>query len=122
MSNNPTKLGVAPNVAGLLCNLPCIGFIFSIVAVVVEKENRFVRFHALQSLLLHGAMLVCAIAVQIASLVAVMIMGLLGFLINLVGVLVAFGFLGTQIFMMVKAFGKEEFRLPLIGDLAAQWV
>ncbi len=121
MSNNQTKLGVAPNISGLLCNVPCIGFIYSIVAVVVEKENRFVRFHALQSLLLHGAMLVCAIAVQIASLVAVMVMGLLGFLISLAGVLVAFGFLGAQIFMMVKAFGNEEFRLPLIGDLAAQW-
>ena len=40
-----TNLGVAPNVAGLLCYAPCcIGLIFSIVAVSVVKLNRFLRF------------------------------------------------------------------------------
>ena len=46
-----TNLGVAPNVGGLLCYAPCcIGLIFSIVAVIVEKQSRFLRFHAFQSL------------------------------------------------------------------------
>ena len=51
-----TNLGVAPNVGGLLCYVPCcIGLIFSIVVAIVEKQSRFVRFHAFQSLLFHGA-------------------------------------------------------------------
>ena len=57
-----TNLGVAPNVGGLLCYVPCcIGFIFSIVVAIVEKQSRFVRFHAFQSLLLHAAVLVIGI-------------------------------------------------------------
>jgi uncharacterized membrane protein len=123
MSNNETKLGMAPSVAGLLCNTPCcIGFVFSIVAAVVEKENRFVRFHAFQSLLLHGAWLVVGIAIQIAGIVAGMVMGALAALAWLFSLVVAVAFLGAQIFLMIKANNNEEFRLPVIGDMAASWL
>ena len=123
MTDNQTKLGVAPNVAGLLCNVPCcIGFIFSIVAVVVEKENKFVKFHAFQSLLLHGAAFVCGFALQVLSIVVSMVMGALGGLIGLLGLPLGLALLGAQIFMMVKANANEEFKLPVIGDLATQWV
>jgi uncharacterized membrane protein len=123
MSNNETKLGMAPNVAGLLCNVPCcIGLVFSIVAVVVEKENRFVRFHAFQSLLLHGVGFVCSIAVQIASIVAGMVLGALGALVGLLGMVVGLAFLAAQILMMIKANNNEEFKLPVIGDMATKWV
>ena len=57
-----TNLGLAPNVAGLLCYVPCcIGFVFSVVAAIVEKQSRFVRFHAFQSLLLHAAAFVLGV-------------------------------------------------------------
>ena len=123
MSDNQTKLGVAPNVGGLLCNVPCcIGFIFSIVAVVVEKDNKFVRFHAFQSLLLHGVGFVCGFALQVLSIVAGMVVGALGGLIGLLGLPLGLAFLGAQIFMMIKANNNEEFKLPVIGDMATQWV
>jgi uncharacterized membrane protein len=123
MSDNQTKLGVAPNVGGLLCNVPCcIGFIFSIVAVVVEKDNKFVRFHAFQSLLLHGVGFVCGFAIQVLSIVAGMVVGALGGLIGLLGMPLGLAFLGAQIFMMIKANNNEEFKLPVIGDMATQWV
>lgn len=123
MSDNQTKLGVAPNVGGLLCNVPCcIGFIFSIVAVVVEKDNKFVRFHAFQSLLFHGAGFVCGFALQVLSIVAGMVVGALGGLIGLLGLPLGLAFLGGQIFMMIKANNNEEFKLPVIGDMATQWV
>ena len=55
-STGQTNLGVAPNVGGLLCYVPCcIGLIFSVVAAIVEKQSRFLRFHAFQSLLFHAA-------------------------------------------------------------------
>lgn len=123
MSNNETKLGMAPNVAGLLCNTPCcIGFVFSIVAAVVEKENRFVRFHAFQSLLLHGVGFVCSIAIQIASVVAGMVMGALGALVGLLSLVFGVAFLAAQVFLMIKANNNEEFKLPVIGDMAANWL
>lgn len=123
MSDNQTKLGVAPNVGGLLCNVPCcIGFIFSIVAVVVEKDNKFLRFHAFQSLLLHGAGFVLGFGIQVVSIVVSMALGALGGLIGLLGLPLALALLGAQIFMMIKANGNEEYRLPVIGDMAANWV
>lgn len=123
MSNNETKLGMAPNVAALLCNTPCcIGFVFSIVAVIVEKENRLVRFHAFQSLLLHGVWFVVGIAIQIAGIVAGMVMGALAALVWLFSLVVGLAFLGAQIFLMIKANNNEEFRLPVIGDMAANWL
>ena len=123
MSDNQTKLGVAPNVGGLLCYVPCcIGFIFSIVAVVVEKENKFVRFHGFQSLLLHGVGLVCVIAVQIVTLVLGMISSILALVFSLLGLVIGVGLLVAVIFMMIKANNNEEYALPVIGDMAKQWV
>ncbi|MEO8501306.1 MAG: DUF4870 domain-containing protein [Vicinamibacteria bacterium] len=123
MTDNQTKLGVAPNVGGLLCYVPCcIGFIVSIVVAVIEKENKFLRFHAFQSLLVHAAAIVCGIAFWILSMIAGMIFGLLALGVSLVSLLVSFGFLGALIFMMIKANNNEEYKLPVIGDMAAQWV
>jgi uncharacterized membrane protein len=123
MSDNQTKLGVAPNVGGLLCYVPCcIGLLVSIVVAVIEKENKFLRFHAFQSLLVHGAAIVCGIAFWILSMVAGMIFGLLALGVSLVSLLVSLGFLAALVFMMIKANNNEEFKLPVIGDMAAQWV
>jgi uncharacterized membrane protein len=123
MSDNPTKLGVAQNVGGLLCNVPCcIGFIVSIVAAVIEKDNKFVRFHAFQSLLLHGAAFVLLFAIQVLSIVVSMAMGALGGLIGLIGMPVGLACLIAQIVLMMKANNNEEFMLPVIGDMAKQWV
>ena len=124
MSDNQTKLGVAPNVGGLLCNVPCcIGFIFSIVAVVVEKDNKFVRFHAFQSLLLHGAALVVGIGLNVLQAVLGFSgLGAIGLLLSLVGLVVGLGMLALTIYMMIKANAGEEIQLPVIGPMAKGWV
>jgi uncharacterized membrane protein len=118
-----TNLGVAPNVGGLLCYVPCcIGLIFSIVAAIVEKQSRFLRFHAFQSLLFHAAAFVLAIALQVLQIVlAIIHLGALGLLISLFHVLIGVGLLGISIFLMIKANGNEEFELPVIGEMAKKW-
>jgi uncharacterized membrane protein len=119
-----SDLGMAPNVGGLLCYVPCcIGLVFSVVAAIVEKRNRFVRFHAFQSLLLHGAMIVLWIAlmgVQIA--LGVVGLGAVGLLMHLLAWVVGVALLGLTIFLMIKANAGEELELPVIGPLARQWV
>ena len=121
--SNPTKLGMEQNVAGLLCNAPCcVGFIFSIVAAVVEQDNRFVRFQAFQSLLFHAVGLVCSVVINAASIIVGMVVGALGGLIGLLGMPLGLAFLGVQILLMIKANNNEEFKLPVIGDMAAKWV
>jgi uncharacterized membrane protein len=118
-----TNLGVAPNVGGLLCYVPCcIGLIFSVVAAIVEKQSRFLRFHAFQSLLFHGAAIVLAVGLQVLQIVLAMVnLGALGLLISLLHLLIAVGLLGISIFLMIKANGNEEFELPVIGEMARKW-
>jgi uncharacterized membrane protein len=118
-----SNLGMAPNVGGLLCYVPCcIGLIFSVVVAIVEKQSRFMRFHAFQSLLLHAAALAVSIALQLVQIILGIIhLGAVGLLLGLVGMVIGVGFLGLSIFMMIKANGGEEFALPVIGDMARKW-
>jgi uncharacterized membrane protein len=121
---NQTNLGMAPNLAGLLCYVPCcIGLVFSIVAAIVEKQSRFVRFHAFQSLLLHAAVIVLAIGVLVVKIVLAMTgLGLVSLLISAVQLLLGLGLLAVSVVLMLKANSGEEFELPVIGPMARQWV
>ena len=118
-----TNLGVAPNVGGLLCYVPCcIGLIFSVVAAIVEKQSRFVRFHAFQSLLIHGAFVVVWIAIWgVQAALAMVGLGAVAFLIMLISWVFLFAIFAVAIFMMIKANAGEEFELPVIGPMAKGW-
>lgn len=118
-----SNLGIAPNLGGLLCYAPCcIGLVFSVVVAVVEKQSRFLRFHAFQSLLLHGAALVVLLAIQVVGMILSTISGMLGFLISLLSGFVGLGLLGLTIFLMIKAYNNEEYELPTLGAMAKGWV
>jgi uncharacterized membrane protein len=118
-----TNLGLEPNVAGLLCYVPCcIGLVFSVVAAIVEKQSRFVRFHAFQSLLVHAVAIVLGIGINVLQVVlGVAGLGAVGLLLSLVGMVVGVAFLGLTIFLMIKANAGEELELPVVGPMARQW-
>jgi uncharacterized membrane protein len=122
-SGGQTNLGMAPNLAAMLCYFPlcCVGFIMSVVAAVVEKKSHFVRFHAFQSLLLHGALLVIIIAMQVFSIVVSMVSSLLGLLFSALFGVLGLGVLAAMVFLMIKAYGNEEYMLPTIGEMARNW-
>jgi uncharacterized membrane protein len=100
-----TSTGLEPNVAGLLCYLGI--WISGIVFLVLERENRFVRFHALQSIIVFGAL-------TIASALLAWIPFVGGFFGGAIWVL-AFV---LWIVLMVKAYQGDLFRIPAAGDLA----
>jgi uncharacterized membrane protein len=119
-----TNLGLEPKIAGLLCYVPCcVGLVFSVVAAIVEKQSRFVRFHAFQSLLLHGAFIVVWVAIWVVHAALAMVgLGAVSLLIQLVSWVIGLALLALVILMMIKANAGEEFELPVIGPLARQWV
>jgi uncharacterized membrane protein len=119
-----TNLGLEPNIAGLLCYVPCcIGLVFSVVAAIVEKQSRFVRFHAFQSLLLHGVFIVLWIAISGIHIgLSIVGLGAVSLLVQLVSWVVGIALLGLAIFLMIKANAGEEFELPVIGPMARQWL
>jgi uncharacterized membrane protein len=115
----PTNLGVAPNVGGLLCYAPCcVGLVFSLVAVIVEKQSRFLRFHAFQSLILHAALFVVLLALALVGMVLGFASVILSWIVGLVQLAVGLGGLGLMVFLMIKANAGEEYLVPVVGEMA----
>ncbi len=117
-----SNLGIAPNLGGLLCYLPCcpLGLIFSIVVVLVEKQNRFMRFHAFQSLLFHAALVVLGVGFMILSVILGAIH--LSLLLIPIQFLLGMALLVLDIFLMIKAYNNEQYELPTLGAMAKGWV
>jgi uncharacterized membrane protein len=103
---------IKPNVAGLLC-YPLF-FITGILFLVLTPYNRdrFVRFHAFQSIFLFAAYLALAIALGIVGAIMPW-----PFRALLSGVPKLVLLVGT-VWGMYQAYKGERFKLPVIGDLA----
>ncbi len=125
MSGGKTALGLDTNVGALLCYLPicAISLIYSIIVLVTEKDNRMMRFHAFQSLLLTGAYIVVIVALQILTgvIAGVTGSGTLAMLFSLVLLVAVVAFLGAMIYGMVKGYQGEQFKFPVVGDMAEKW-
>ncbi len=110
------------NVAGMLCYI--LGIITGIIFLVMDpyKNNRFVRFHAFQSIFYWA---VCFGFWMIWSWVIVGLFlstggfGMFG-LFGLTFTLIRLAMFACWIFLMFKAYNNEEFKLPFIGDFAAK--
>jgi len=102
-----TSSGLDANLAAALSYL--VGFVTGILFLLVEKENRFVRFHAMQSTLLFAGIVLIDILLQIVPI--------LGALVVIFVVIPASAVL--WLLLMFKAYQGEEFKLPLIGQMAA---
>jgi uncharacterized membrane protein len=117
-------LGLDYNVAGLLCYLPIcsINIILSIIWLVTEpKHNRFLRFHALQSLFLTGLVIVLYIVVSIIGGIAMTAGPLRGLgysMFSLLNGAIALGYLVLSIIAMIKAYNNQIWKIPVIGDFA----
>ena len=101
--------GLAPNIAGALCYLA--GFITGVVFLMLEKDNRFVRFHAMQSIIVSVALIGVSIILGFIPILGWAV----GVLLNLVGVVL-------WIMLMVKAFQGEEWEVPFVGKIAREQV
>ena len=100
-----------PNVAGLLCYLA--GWVTGLVFFLIEKDDDFVRFHAMQSIIVFGGLAIFCIIFGILMLVP--FLGWILFTLLWIATLILW------ILLMVKAYQGEKFKLPLVGDLAEKW-
>lgn len=106
-----TSTGLDENVAGLLCYVAW--WISGLVFFLLEKDNKFIRFHALQSIIVFGP--ISAVLIIIGNIVWIPIIGwLLGVIAFFIGVIA----IVLWIICMVKAFQGEMFKLPWAGNLA----
>jgi len=95
-----SSTGLEENVAGLLCYV--LGWITGLIFFLIEKDNKFVKFHAMQSIITFGA---CTIL----SFIPV-----INWFIGIIALVL-------WILLMIKAYQGIKFKLPVIGDLAEKW-
>ncbi len=131
MDTGKSALGLDGNLAAAL-GYP-IG-ILAIICLIMEKENRFVKFHALQSILLHVGIMVVGIALGILFMIIGIVLGvasaaanssagggfaaIFGLLSFLIWIVVLVAYVGGLIMSAVKAYGGVYFKLPVIGNIA----
>lgn len=108
MEKNKTALGIDQNIEAVLCYV--LGWLTGIIFLFLEKENRFVRFHAMQALVVFLALFVLSLVVG-----WIPIIGLLSPVIFLLAVIL-------WILLMVKAFQGEMYKLPWAGEFAEKQV
>jgi uncharacterized membrane protein len=100
-----TGSGLDQNLAGALCYV--LGWLTGIIFLVIEKENKFVRFHAVQSIVVFGAITVAQIILWIIPFIG----WIIGILLSIVTFLL-------WIFLMYKAYQGQTYKLPIAGNIA----
>ena len=105
MVEKKESVGLSRNTMAALCY--ALGWITGIVFLLVEKKNKFIRFHAMQSIVTFGILTVASFIPLIGWILSPFIV-IIGFVLWLV--------------LMIKAYQGEEFELPVVGKLARQWL
>ncbi|AII59397.1 membrane protein [Dehalococcoides mccartyi CG4] len=106
-----TSTGLQENVAGLLCYV--LIWISAIIFLILEKDNKFVRFHAYQSLVVFGSLQIISIFTFIFKLIPV----LYGIITGGIWIL---SFI-LWVVLIVKAAQGFKYKLPIAGDIAERW-
>jgi uncharacterized membrane protein len=117
--------GLDENVASAACYV--LGWVTGIIFFVMEKDNKTVRFHAMQSIL---TFLPLMILVWIIGFVVTMmtigagVYGAVGIwaILGLVMTLIWIVMLLLWLFLMYKAYQGEKFLVPIVGAIAESQV
>jgi uncharacterized membrane protein len=117
MAKSKTSINIDENIASALCYL--LVWITGIIFILIEKDNKNVRFHAMQSILIFLPLTILG-----------WIFGFLGgpsyyyygnpgiaFLIWLSWLIYLVMFI-LWIILIIKAYQGEKLKLPIVGDIA----
>ncbi len=121
VASAPAASGLQPNVAGALAYLA--GIITGILFLVIDpyKNDRFVRFHAFQSLFFNIAWIALWIAWTIVGLVLGTVTKGLFFILQVpIDLLLMVGGFALWAYLMYSAYQGKTTQLPVIGALAAK--
>jgi uncharacterized membrane protein len=105
-----SSLGIDANLVAVLTYVA--GFISGIAFLVLEKESKLVRFHAMQSTIVFAGIAVFSVIINLIPV--------LGALITIF--LLWPAMVALWLVLMFKAYRGEKFKLPVIGDIAEQQV
>ncbi len=103
-----TASGLQENVAGLLCYV--LFWVSGLIFYLIETDNKFVRFHAVQSIIVFGFLNIIGI-----------VFGWMYYIGTVMGPIVGLISFALWIALMVKAYQGTMYKLPVVGDLAEKW-
>jgi uncharacterized membrane protein len=123
-----SSTGLDENVAALLAYI--FGWLSGLIFLLLEKDSRLVRFHAMQSILLNVLFAVIAFVLWIVTfifvLIASQVAGVLGTIVTLLATLLwivfCIGLLIAWVMCLIKAYQFQFFKLPVIGNFAEKFV
>jgi uncharacterized membrane protein len=111
--------GANDNVLGAVAYITIIPAILFLVLEPYNK-NRFIRFHSFQCLFLA----LSAFVLSMANMILSMVMGFVPVVGWIIGLLLGFGIpialFVVWLLAVIKAYQGQQYRLPIIGDLAAK--
>ena len=121
-SSKSTSTGLPSNVAAALASIPLVG---GIIFYILEKQDSFVRFYAMQSIIFGGVWILCSIVYKIAFAILTPIpaIGLIfTIILGIAWALMSLAFLVIFIITIIKAFTGVRWEIPYIGPMARKQV
>jgi uncharacterized membrane protein len=113
----PTE-GLEENIAGLLCY--AFGWVSGLIFLLIDKRP-LIKFHAAQSIAFNIAFFGVWIVFWVLSMTLTVITAALhfpiGFLSFFLAPVIWVAFIATWIFLMYKAYNREKFKLPIVGNI-----
>jgi uncharacterized membrane protein len=100
-----TTSGIQQNVAGLLCYL--VWWVTGIIFLIIEKEDKTVRFHAWQSIFTFATITIVQIILSFIPIVG-WILGIIVWIVSVV----------LWVYLMYSAYQGKMVKLPIAGNLA----
>jgi len=104
-----TSTELAENVAGLLCYV--LTWVSGVAFILIERENKFVRFHAMQSIIVFGTLMIVTFILRWIPFLGQFFF----WIILLIGLVL-------WIALIVMAYQGKKYKLPWVGNLAEKWV
>jgi len=115
-TNDPANFwaNVTDNNAALFCYIPWVGWVAAIAVLASSqyRGNKRLHFHAFQGLYLFVAWLL------VENFASPMFRFGVGFPGQMIPRLLSFAVFAAWVFMMIKVHNNEDYRLPLLGELA----
>jgi uncharacterized membrane protein len=104
MAEEQTGTGLSDNVAGALCYV--LWWITGIIFLILEPNNKNIRFHAFQSIIVFGA-------ISILQIIFFWV-PVLNWIIWVAGIIL-------WVVLIVMTYQNRELKIPVAGELARKW-
>ena len=120
--NKKSSTGMEAKIAVLISHIGALfglGWLSGLIIYLMEKENKFVKFQAMQSLVIGVGEVIVGIASLILGLITIFIGGICGWIFLPVGLI---ALLVIRVIIVIKTFNGENYSFPWIGKMTEKWM